>query len=201
MTPNMLKTLRNLLILTLVLLAGMATAYYMSPRSMEQRVQMGEKLGGDFRLDVAGQSFDLAKHRGKVVVMYIGYASCPDVCPTGLGMMATAIHQLTPEQQARVQPLFVSVDPERDTPARLKEYAEYFYPSMIGATGSREQIDAVVRQYGAFYRIVKLEDSAMGYAVDHSSRIYLIDAEGTLSSTVLHNGFPDELADAMRQLL
>lgn len=133
--------------------------------------------------------------------MYIGYASCPDVCPTGLGMIATAIHQLTPEQQARVQPLFVSVDPERDTPARLKEYAQYFYPSMIGASGSREQIDALVRQYGAFYRIVKMEDSAMGYAVDHSSRIYLIDTQGTLNSTVLHNGFPDELADAMRQLL
>ena len=133
--------------------------------------------------------------------MYIGYASCPDVCPTGLGMMATAMHQLTPEQQAKIQPLFVSVDPERDTPDRLKEYAAYFYPTMVGATGNREQIDQLVRQYGAFYRIVKLEDSAMGYAVDHSSRIFLIDQQGKLNSTLLHNSFPDELADALRQLL
>ncbi|MCV6588771.1 MAG: SCO family protein [Marinobacterium sp.] len=201
MNSQSLKTLRILLILTVVLLAGMATAYYMSPRSLEQRVEMGEQLGGDFQLNYGDQRFNLADQRGKVVLMYIGYASCPDVCPTGLGMMATALHQLTPEQRAQVQPLFVSVDPERDTPDRLKEYANYFYPQLIGATGSREQIDSLVRQYGAFYRIVKLEDSAMGYAVDHSSRIYMINQQGKLSGTVLHNGFPDELADALRALL
>lgn len=201
MNSQSLKTLRNLLILTAFLLAGMAVAYSLSPKSLEQRAAIGDQLGGDFTLEYGDQAFTLNKHRGKVVIMYIGYASCPDVCPTGLGMMATALHQLTPEQQAKVQPLFVSVDPERDTPARLKEYANYFYPSMIGATGSREQIDSLVRQYGAFYRIVKLEDSAMGYAVDHSSRIYIIDPQGKLSGTVLHNGFPDELADALRQVL
>ena len=201
MNSQSLKTLRNLLILTAILLAGMAVAYSLSPKSLEKRTAMGDQLGGDFALNYGDLQFKLAEQRGKVTLMYIGYASCPDVCPTGLGMMATALHQLTPEQQAKVQPLFVSVDPERDTPARLKEYANYFYPSMIGATGSREQIDSVVRQYGAFYRIVKLEDSAMGYAVDHSSRIYIIDQQGRLNGTVLHNGFPDELANALRQVL
>lgn len=201
MNSQSLKTLKVLLILTVILLAGMATAWYFSPKPIQQRVEMGDQLGGDFSLKWGEQTFNLADHRDKVVVMYIGYASCPDVCPTGLGMMATAFHQLTQEQQDRIQPLFVSVDPDRDTPERLKEYANYFYPTMVGATGSREQIDSMVRQYGAFYRIVQLKDSAMGYAVDHSSRIFIIDQQGKLNSTVLHNSYPDELADALRQLL
>ncbi|MBY4677677.1 SCO family protein [Marinobacterium arenosum] len=201
MNNTSLTTLRNLLILTLFLLVGMAVAFYLRPQPFEQRIALGEQLGGDFTLQGLNGPVSLADFRGKVVVMYIGYASCPDVCPTSLGILSTAMMKLNEAEQAQIQPLFISVDPQRDTPERLDEYARYFHPRMLGISGSRQQIDQVVKQYGSYYRIVQLEDSALDYAVDHTSRLYLIDRQGKLSSTLTHNSYPDELAQALRQLL
>ncbi|MBI4741688.1 MAG: SCO family protein, partial [Betaproteobacteria bacterium] len=107
--------------------------------------------GGDFTLQGAQGAVALQSYRGKVVLMYFGYTFCPDVCPTSLSLMAQAISGLEAGERERVQGIFISVDPGRDTPARLKEYAPFFHPSIVGISGSAEQLAAVARQYGASY--------------------------------------------------
>lgn len=197
-----LKTLKILLVLTLCLLAGLALAFVLRPQPVETRIAMGDtRLGGDFTLTSAQGPVSLSDFRGKVSVLYIGYASCPDVCPTALAVLTQSLKQLDAEEREQVQGIFISVDPERDTPERLAEYAAFFSPRIIGVTGSQDQIDQVVRQYGAFYRKVEMKDSAMGYAVDHSSRLYLIDREGRLVQTLLHNSSPQELTQGLQTLL
>jgi len=197
-----LKTLKILLVLTLCLLAGLALAFVLRPQPVETRIAMGDtRLGGDFTLTSAQGPVSLSDFRGKVSVIYIGYASCPDVCPTALAVLTQSLKQLDAEEREQVQGIFISVDPERDTPEKLAEYAAFFSPKIIGVTGSQDHIDQVVRQYGAFYRKVEMKDSAMGYAVDHSSRLYLIDREGRLVQTLLHNSSPQELTQGLQTLL
>lgn len=197
-----LKTLKILLVLTLCLLAGLALAFVLRPQPVETRIAMGDtRLGGDFTLTSVQGPVSLSDFRGKVSVIYIGYASCPDVCPTALAVLTQTLKQLDAQEREQVQGIFISVDPERDTPEKLAEYAAFFSPRIIGVTGSQDQIDQVVRQYGAFYRKVDMKDSAMGYAVDHSSRLYLIDREGRLVQTLLHNSSPQELTQSLQTLL
>ncbi|MDF2182775.1 SCO family protein [Neptuniibacter sp. CAU 1671] len=196
-----MHTLRNLLILTTLMLMGVAVAFYFRPQPVEQRLAMGDKLGGDFTLVSSEGPLSLSDFKGKVLMFYIGYASCPDVCPTALAVAAQAIARLPAAEQPQVTGLFISVDPERDSPEKLASYARFFHPNFRGATGSKAQIDQVVRQYGAYYQISKLENSAMDYAVDHSSRLYLIDTNGTLIAALPHTVSPDELADRIESLL
>jgi len=197
---SQLKTLRLLLILSACLLAGMAVAFLLKPTQTDPQPG-GHKLGGDFTLTSASGPVSLSDFKGQVVALYIGYASCPDVCPTALAVLSQAIRNLTPEQREQVQGIFISVDPERDTPEKLAKYAGFFSDRLIGVTGTREQIDRVVRQYGAFYRIVELDDSALGYAVDHSSRLFLIDRDGEPAGTLVHNSTPTELGQWLQRLL
>lgn len=197
MNHSMLSTLRTLLILTLLLLAGLAVTFIYKPQSVPK---LGS-LGGNFTLQSHQGDVSLTDFKGKVVAVYIGYASCPDVCPTALAVMSQAFKTLSEEERQKVQGLFISVDPERDTPEKLQAYANFFSPQIMGITGTQAEIDQVVKQYGAFYRKVALADSAMGYAVDHSSRIYLIDQEGVLNKTLLHNSTPNDLLTDIRTLL
>lgn len=197
-----LKTLKILLLLTTFLLAGLALAFMLRPQSVGSGLSAsGSNLGGDFTLTSAKGPVSLSDFRGKVSVIYIGYASCPDVCPTALAVLTQSLKQLPDEQREQIQGIFISVDPERDTPQKLADYAAFFSPQIIGVTGTREQIDQVVRQYGAFYRKVELENSAMGYAVDHSSRLYLVNREGQLVKTLLHNSSPQELTANLQAIL
>ncbi|MGB0466595.1 MAG: SCO family protein [Pontibacterium sp.] len=201
MKKSKLTTLRALLILTAFLLIGMSLAFYFRPQPVEQRIAQGEELGGDFYLQTADGDIRLADFEGKALVFYLGYTSCPDVCPTGLAILSQGLYGLSPEEQSQVSGLFMSVDPDRDNLEKLKQYAGFFHPNIIGATGSRKEIDRVVKQYGGFYRIGEKTDSASGYAVDHSSRFYLIDRHGKLSSTMMHTSPPEHLSAALRQIL
>lgn len=199
---NPLKTLKILLLLTAFLLAGLTLALLLRPQPVETRIAQGDtRLGGDFTLTSAQGPVSLSDFRGQAVVIYIGYASCPDVCPTALAVLTQALRSLDETERKQVQGIFISVDPERDTPEKLAQYAAFFTPRLIGVTGSKSEIDQVVKQYGAFYRQVEMRDSALGYAVDHSSRLYLINTEGQLVHTLLHNSTPDELTLYLKQLL
>lgn len=183
------------------MLVGVALAFYFKPQPVEQRIALGEKLGGDFTLQSAQGAIQLEDFRGKVVLFFIGYASCPDICPTALSVASQGLKNLSVEEQKNVAGIFMSVDPERDTPEKLEKYAAFFHSNFYGATADRTTIDQVVKQYGAFYRMVDMEDSAMGYAVDHSSRLYLINKEGKLEKALIHALNPSELAAEIRNLL
>jgi protein SCO1/2 len=142
--------------------------------------------GGDFTLQSVSGPVSLSDFRGKVVLLYFGYTACPDICPTNLAIIAYALKQLSPAERAKVQVLFVSVDPARDALERLAEYAAYFDPGILGITGSDAAVAAAAERYGAAYRRTEQSASAMGYLVDHSAFTYVIDQDGELVDTLGH---------------
>lgn len=154
----------------------------------------------DFTLQGAGGPVSLSDLRGRVVLVNFGYTSCPDICPTVLANIAAGLKQLTAEEARQVSVVFISVDPGRDTPARLAEYTAFFHPAIMGVTGSAERIAEVAARYGAFYSLQK-PDAAGNYVVDHSSEIFLVDRQGQLSAKIAADLEPTRLAQAIRPLL
>lgn len=156
--------------------------------------------GGDFTLDSANGPVSLAGLRGRVVLIYLGYTSCPDVCPTSLALIKAALQALTPAELARVRVLFISVDPQRDTPAKLEQYAGYFHPNIVGVTGKAADIRAVATRYGASYRFTPVS-SAIGYVVDHTSVTSVVAPDGRLVAQLPHGTTPPEIVAAIRRWL
>jgi len=190
------------LVLLLTAILVWVTVYWNPERRQvhqELNIRSAPK-GGDFELTSYRGPISLKQLRGKVVALYFGYTQCPDICPTSLGYLSLALGQLSPEEIAGFQGLFISVDPERDSLQRLKDYGEYFNPAILGITGSVEKIDDVVRLYGAAYRKTE-SDSQMGYIVDHSADTYLIDRQGKLSAVMPHGTAPADMVAELRKLL
>jgi protein SCO1/2 len=173
-----------------------ATVFLWQPQSPLSDVPRG----GDFTLDSIDGPVSLSDFKGKVVVLYFGYTFCPDICPTSLALLSNALQQLTPEQQRQVQPIFVTVDPERDGLEHLRDYGRYFYKSLIGLSGSPEAIKKAADLYGASYRRVE-SDSAAGYLVDHSAYLYLIDQHGKLVGQIAHGTPSKQIRDALIKLI
>ncbi len=157
--------------------------------------------GGDFTLQSATGPLSLKDYRGKLVLLYFGYTYCPDVCPTSLAATSEGLKQLTPEELAKVAMIFVSVDPKRDTPARLKEYVEFFHPAIVGVTASAEVIAEVAKRYGVFYAEQKVATAGGGYVVDHSSDTFIIAPDGKVVGKIAHATPPDQVVVAVRKHL
>ena len=177
-------------------------AFFWQPELPERplpRAALAE--GGDFTLQAADGPVSLNDFRGKVVLVYFGYTYCPDICPTSLAATAEALKQLKPEEMARVAMIFVSVDPKRDTPARLKEYAGFFHPAIVGATGTPEEIAGIAKLYGVFYAEQKVENAGGGYLVDHSADTFVISPDGKLVGKIAHATPPDQVVDIIRKYL
>lgn len=156
--------------------------------------------GGDFTLESANGPLSLHELQGNVVLLYFGYTFCPDICPTALAVTAQALSVLEAQEIEKVRVLFVSVDPERDTLDRLREYTAYFHPAIIGLTGSPAAIDHAVKLYGAAYRRQDVS-SAGGYVVDHSSSTFVIAPDGKLLTRLPHGTSAVEVADTIRAVL
>jgi len=157
-------------------------------------------FGGDFTLYLHDKPVSLSDYRGKLVVMYFGFASCPDVCPTTLSIIASALKQLAPDEMESVQPIFISIDPERDRGERLTAYATHFHPGFIGITGTPEEVQKVANQYGGFF--IKVEsDSALEYLVEHTSKTYIISKDGKYVSILPHDMSSDDALNAIRNEL
>lgn len=125
-----------------------------------------------------GSSFQLSQMRGKVVALFFGYTSCPDVCPTTMAELKQALEKLGASAD-QVQVLFVTVDPQRDTPQRVQEYVNHFNPKFIGLSGSESELAKVWHDYGIFREVVQ-GTSAAGYLINHTARVTLIDQQGNL---------------------
>jgi protein SCO1/2 len=136
-------------------------------------------IASEFELTRAdGSNFRLREMRGKVVALFFGYTSCPDICPTTLAELNQALGKLGNEAD-QVQVLFVTVDPKRDQPERVQEYVDHFNPEFIGLSGSVSDLAKVWHDYGVFVETVD-GASAAGYLVNHTARITLIDQHGNL---------------------
>ncbi|AWK86766.1 SCO family protein [Azospirillum thermophilum] len=160
-------------------------------------VQSAVPIGGRFTLtDHTGRTVTDADYRGKYLLIYFGYTYCPDVCPTELGVMAQALDRLDPAKAAKVQPLFVSVDPERDTVAHMKDYVALFHPRLVGLTGTPEQIRDVARAYRVYYAKAPQKDGGPSdYLMDHSSFIYLMGPDGAFVGVYPAGTTPEQMAE------
>ena len=156
--------------------------------------------GGDFILDSDEGPLSLADLRGQVVLVYFGYRLCPDICPTNLAGMARAFEMLKPEEAARVQGIFISLDPERDSLADLAAYTAYFHPRIRGATGTPQAVAALAEQYAVAWRKVPTE-SALGYMLDHSAQTFLIAPDGRIGALLDHATPPASIVRKIREFL
>ena len=135
-------------------------------------------IGGPFTLSTPdGKTVTEQTYRGKWLLVYFGYTFCPNSCPTTLLEIATALKQLGPDASS-VQPLFITVDPQRDTPEVMQQYTQSFDPRIIGLTGTPQQIAAVAKEYGAYYVRHQTGPGAEDYVMDHSVYLYLMDPGG-----------------------
>ena len=189
------------LVLSVVILMAGSFVLWQASQSKHTVMQGYPSLGGDFILQSAEGPVSLSDYKGKTIVLYFGYAFCPDVCPTSLGLLSVALGKLKAEELDKIQAFFISVDPERDTVEKLKTYANSFHSSIKGITGTAEDIAKVAKLYGAMYMKVDLPGSAMGYAVDHSSRYYVVDSTGKVKKLIDHGTSPDDIVASLRSVM
>ncbi|WP_152485417.1 SCO family protein [Halomonas sp. THAF5a] len=182
----------------LALLVAVGVALYLQATSPVE----GEPEGGPIALPSTEGEFSLRQlDDDQLAVVFFGYTWCPDVCPMSLAVVRQAMERLSPEQRRRVVPLMVSVDPERDTLARLEEYLAFFGEGFIGATGSQGALEELAERYGVIWRKVETPDSAMGYTIDHSASLFLVDRDGEIQRRVLHSPTSGPLQAALEQVL
>ncbi|MGE3623656.1 MAG: SCO family protein [Bdellovibrionales bacterium] len=190
-------------VLGLLVAAGLVV--WQQGKEEVQRMEMREaamhpssgSIGGPFTLtDQYGRTVHETDYLGKYLLVYFGYTYCPDLCPTGLESMAHALDALGPDAK-QVQPIFITIDPERDTPAKLKEYAASFSPKIVALTGTPDQIAAVAREYQVYYAKGDFVDDNQ-YLMDHSTLIYLMDPKGKFVTTFPDDTDPGVLVDALK---
>lgn len=164
----------------LVLLIAVAVGGYawMARQAGQDQGSGVALVGGPFTLtDQDGRQVTEKTFLGKYMLVFFGFTFCPDICPTELQVMSAALDQLGPDGAA-IQPVFITIDPERDTPEVMKAYVSNFGPRMMGLTGTPEQIAAAAKAFRVYYAKVKNSNSAADYVMDHSTIIYLMGPDG-----------------------
>ena len=168
------------------------------------RVSGDAAIGGPFTLvNQDGETVTEADFRGRAMLIYFGFTYCPDICPTSLQVMKAALNQLPASDREAIQPILISVDPERDTPEALAEYvrSDAFPETLVGLTGSPDQVRAAARAYRVFYSRVEDDGVSSEYTVDHSSVIYLMGPDGEFVDVFPHATTPDEMAARLQSFL
>jgi protein SCO1 len=160
---------------------------------------LASAIGGPFRLvDQNGKTVTDADLKGKWSLIYFGYTHCPDACPTALNEIAIALDDLGPKRDA-VRPVFITVDPERDTPEVLKSYVTSFDAPILALTGTPEEIARAAKDYRVYY--AKHPEPGGDYSMDHSSVIYVMDPEGRFTATFTPESSPEDIAARLKKLL
>jgi len=170
------------------------------PLSFQATDITGAAFAHDFRLtDHNGQDRTLADFRGKVVAVFFGYIHCPDVCPTTLSDFSLALQQLGP-QADRVQVIFVTVDPQRDTPDLLKQFVPAFNPGFLGMYTDAESLKLLAKEYKVVYQKTAVK-AADDYLIDHSAGTYIYDPHGNIRLLMPYGSSPDAIAKDLKTLL
>jgi cytochrome oxidase Cu insertion factor (SCO1/SenC/PrrC family) len=160
------------------------------------QLAQGVTLGGPFTLvDHTGRTVTERDFSGRLLLLYFGYTYCPDVCPTELGTIAAAMDAMGPAGE-RVTPVFITVDPERDTQAGMADYVSRFHPRMVGLRGSPEQTAQAARAFRVYFAKVQPRDTT-DYLMDHSSFIYLVGPDGRVRSLFRPETSPEAIAAAV----
>ena len=204
---NRERLIRSLLILTIGTAIALAIglvgrALYVDPKTgggREASATGAALIGGPFTLtDQDGKRVDEAQFRGKLMLVNFGYSFCPDVCPTALLDMSQAMEALGADAD-KVQPIFITIDPERDTPPEMKKFLSNFDPRLIGLTGTAQEIAAAAKAYRVFY--AKAKGAERDYLMDHSALVYLMDRNGKYLSHFSVNTRGQQMAEAIKKFL
>lgn len=155
----------------------------------------GASFGKSFSLNDAAtqQPRTLESYKGKVLVIFFGYMFCPDYCPTTMTTLNTALSKMKPEDAAKVQVAFITVDPKRDQPKLLAEYVKAFNPAFLGLYGSDEQTAATAKEFKIIYQKAQIKDENT-YLVDHSTQMYAFDPQGRIRLLIKHESGPEAIA-------
>ena len=157
-------------------------------------------IGGPFRLQTGnGKVVTDADFRGRWMLVFFGYTRCPDACPTALQDIANALDMLDADARAKVAVLFITIDPERDTPAAVQEYVTAFDAPITGLSGTPEQVATAAKAYRVYY--AKHPKAGGEYDMDHSSIIYVMDTRGRFVANFTHETAPDVIAAKLRSLM
>ncbi|MDG5494705.1 SCO family protein [Niveispirillum sp. BGYR6] len=190
----MMKPARRPLHLVPLALAGLAllgllawlTIRHDSQMAAAGAAGMGNQtaaVGGPFTLtDHQGRTVTEKDYAGRMLLIFFGYTYCPDICPTEVQTMAEVMDALSPEEQAKLQPLFITIDPARDNPQVVADYVALFHPGIVGLTGTPDQVAAVAKAYRVYYAKSGGEPDGTGYMMDHSAYLYLMGADGALAA-------------------
>ena len=208
----MLRGWRALVLLAVVLIGGGSAFIYSrdkpaedsrraeAARLMNDLMSGKTQVGGPFTLtDQHGNKRSLADFRGKFVLLYFGYTFCPDVCPTDLAAMAQAIRTLDAEGNA-LQPIFVTLDPERDTREILRNYAAAFHPRFVALSGSEEEVRRVATAYKIYFEKVRSPGSSV-YLIDHMAFVFLLDRDGRYVAFFPPGTTAERMAVMVREML
>ena len=183
----------------LLIIAGGGFAVLMLMTSPHSRTSLSPAIGGPFALTASdGRTISDQTYRGEWLLIYFGYTSCPDACPTALNDMGVALDRLGAEAAA-LQPVFITVDPKRDTREMLSEYLKSFDPRIVALTGNEEQITGVIKEYRVFVAAHQSGDS--NYLVDHSNYFYLINPEGKFVHLLPGDLAGEGIAEQLRRLM
>jgi protein SCO1/2 len=180
------------------LLVGIFASVWLVPTKSPQPYP---GVGGDFTLSAISGPVALSDFKGKAVLVFFGYTHCPDVCPTDLARIGQVLNALTPAESTRVRGLFISIDPERDTPQRIADYTRFFHPSIIGLTGTPDDLHRVAKQYLVLYQKAEIGESQAGYLMDHSTKTYLVGRDGYLAKVLGHELEASQVLAAVRDVL
>jgi protein SCO1/2 len=200
---------RTILLLVLGLVIGAAAGLVMLPEARRALLTQSEPLtttgkaliGGPFNLvDQTGKRVTDADFRGKSMLVFFGFTSCPDICPAGLQVMTAALDKLGPKSD-NVTPVFITVDAERDTPEKLAEYVKSFSPRLVGLTGTPEEVAAVAKAYRVYAKKVPDPNTPGTYTYDHSSILYLMGPDGNYVAHFSPSTDVDKLARQLSRYL
>ncbi len=169
--------------------------------SYPERSSGAALIGGPFELVMHdGSTVTDETFKGELMLIYFGFTFCPDVCPTELQIMSSAL-DLVGEGADQVRPILISIDPERDTVDAMAQYVSHFHPRMTGLTGTPEQIKAAAKTYRVYYERVEDPGSNASYTMDHSSIVYLMDKQGQFITHFGPGTKPEKMAETIRSAL
>lgn len=181
--------------LLLIIVTGLAIAFTKEHTGQQEALAQAQgeaQIGGDFTLtDTSGKTVKDQDFRGRIMLVFFGFTHCPDICPTTLGILSDALQKLGPKAE-QVAPIFISVDPERDTPQTIKSYLSNFDAHFIGLTGTPEQVKVAARAYKAYYG-----KSPDGGSVNHSGFIYMMDKQGKYVQLFPYDAPAQDIAQAV----
>ena len=204
MSEKVTVSVTRMLFCMLILYSGLSNLHDAVAKETGDEIKGGKSTAFqlvDFTLDSPEGALSLKDLRGNVVLIFFGFTSCPDVCPISLVTISHAFSYLTDDELERSRSLFISLDPERDTMERLKKYTGYFHPNIIGVTGTMEELVRVADIYGVKFEKKETPDSALGYLIYHSAKIFVIGPRGELRKTFQHNTDARLLSQQIKILL